>query len=250
MAVESTNADIIRDYKNEAKSKSKIEVLLKVSNVDLNNLHQQSVNENSQSNPNEQVEVKKELERKNISAQNAETKKAVEVFGIPISQNLQMPECNKQYGIYDIHKKTVCFERIFGNEKLSTPVKNETVQITFPISDSPKIVKNGVLLGTIVDGKLEGVNFNTYGVKNAEQVLSKLKEKYGEPEEYLSYVEENRLGQKFNAFSALWRPDNLEVYMQSILGSLTSGLVSIDTPKAKAVKNENLKALKKDPRPL
>lgn len=173
-----------------------------------------------------------------------------DVFGLALGQSLQIPECRKQYGIYDISNKSVCFERIFGREKLTTPVENETVKITFPTLDAPKIAKNGVLLGMVIDGKLEGINFNTFGIKDAEQVLNKLKEKYGEPHEYKPYVEENRLGQKFNAFSALWKLDNLEVYMQSILGSITSGLVSIDTHKARDAKKDSLKNLQKDPHPL
>jgi len=249
-ATESSNADYINSIKEEAKNKSKIDMLVKVSSVDFNTLHQQSADENSQSNLNVHSAIKNQPDKRNASVLDSETKQEVEVFGIPFGRRLQMPECNKQYGIYDLHKKSVCFERIFGKEKLTSTIENETVRITFPISDSPKIVKNGVLLGTIIDGKLEGINFNTLGVRDADQVLLKLKEKYGEPQEYLPYVEENRLGQKFNAFAALWKLDNLEVYMQSILGSVTSGLVSIDTPKAKAEKNESLKALKKDPRPL
>ena len=173
-----------------------------------------------------------------------------DVFGMTLGQNLQLPECNKRYGIYDISTKVICFERTYGKEKLTSPVVNETVRITFPITESPSIVKNGVLLGMVIDGKLEGINFNTFGVKNADSVLLKLKEKYGEPQEFVPYKEENRLGQKFDAFTATWRQENLEVYMQSILGSLTSGLVSIDTIKAKEAKSEITKSLKKDNRPL
>lgn len=249
-AVESTDASLMNNIRDEAKKKSKIEMQLKVANVDLNNLHQQSVNGNSQSNPNAHSEIKNEPEGRNVSTQNSETKKTAEVFGMSLGRNLQIPECNKQYGIYDISTKVVCFERAYGKEKLTSPVINETVRIAFPITESPSIVKNGVLLGMVIDGKLEGINFNTFGVKNADSVLLKLKEKYGEPQEFVPYKEENRLGQKFDAFTAIWRQENLEVYMQSILGSITSGLVSIDTLKAKEAKSEITKSLKKENRPL
>lgn len=248
-ATESTNADTINSIKDEAKNKSKIDILQKVSSVDFNTLHQKSVGENSQNNLNENSAIKNQAD-KNNSVLDSETRQDAEVFGIPIGRRLQMPECKKQYGIYGLNKKSLCFERLFGKEKLTSSIENETVRINFPISDSPKIVKNGVLLGTIIDGKLEGINFNTFGLRVAEDVLLKLKEKYGEPQEYLTYEVENGLGRKFDAFSALWKLDNLEVYMQSIVSNVTSGLVSIDTPKAKAVKNESLKTLQKDPRPL
>lgn len=250
-AMESANPEFITNIKNEFGKKAKIEMVTKPLSVDLSTAPPQQ----SQVKINESSNNVDSLSSNNIEVKSTKTVKPNEpqennVFGLALGQSLQIPECRKQYGIYDISNKSVCFERIFGREKLTTPVENETVQIRFPILDAPKIAKNGVLVGKVIDGKLEGVNFNTFGIKNAEQVLSKLKEKYGEPHEYKPYVEENRLGQKFNAFLALWKFDNLEVYMQSIVSSISSGLVSVDTPKAKAAKQDALKELQKDPRPL
>lgn len=172
------------------------------------------------------------------------------VFGIPLGQDFLLPECAKASYGYSIGTNQACFERLFAREKQTGPIVTDTVRIRFPIAESPAIVKGGELIGRVIDGKLEGVGFNTMGIQNADTVLARLKEKYGEPKELLPQVVKNRLGASFDAFDAAWSGQNIEVLFQSVSGSLDSGLVNIDTKKGSEDRRKALKELTKDKRPL
>ena len=172
------------------------------------------------------------------------------VFGISLGQEFSLPECAKASYGYRIGTKQVCFERLFEKEKLAGPIVTDSVRIRFPLADSPAIVTGAVLIGRVIDGKLEGVGFNTIGTRNADTVLDRLKEKYGEPNVFLPRVVQNRLGASFDAFDAAWSGQNLEVHFQSVMGSLDSGLVIIDTKKGSEDRSRALKELTKDKHPL
>lgn len=174
----------------------------------------------------------------------------ITIFGIPLGQDFSLPECAKASYGYDIGTNQTCFERLFAREKQTGPIVTETVKIRFPIAKSPAIVNGGELIGRVIDGKLEGVGFNTMGIRNADIVLARLKEKYGEPEVFLPHVVKNRLGASFDVFDAAWSGQNIEVLFQSVSGSLDSGLVNVDTKKGSEDRSKALEELTKDKRPL
>jgi hypothetical protein len=174
----------------------------------------------------------------------------ITVFGIPLGQDLSLPECAKASYGYRIGTNQTCVERLFEREKQTGPILTETVRIRFPIAESPAIVSGGVLIGRVIDGKLEGIGFNTMGTQNADTVLARLREKYGEPKVFQPRVVKNRLGASFDAFDAAWSGQNIEVRFQSVSGSLDSGLVNIDTKKGSDDRSKALKELTKDKRPL
>ena len=173
------------------------------------------------------------------------------VFGLTLAQDFSLPECKKEsYGYSIGGTYYVCFERLFGEEKQSGPIVAETVKIRFPIADSPSIVKGRELLVSVIDSKLEGLRFDTFGIQDADIVLGKLKEKYGEPKVFTPRTVKNRFGGSFEAFDASWSGPNLQVLFQSVRGSLDSGLVQIDTTKSSENRSRAIKELTKDKRPL
>lgn len=172
------------------------------------------------------------------------------VFGIPLGEELAIPECAKTSYGYAPGTDKVCFERVFGKEKDTGPVVNETVSIKFPINELPQIIKGASISGLIIDGKLEGIGFNTAGVRTAKMVLEKLKEKYGEPDVFLPRTVTNRMGAAFDTFSAGWTLPELVILYQGILGDLDTGLVNIDTKKGSDHRSKKLRELTKDKRPL
>lgn len=170
------------------------------------------------------------------------------VFGISLGQNFLLPECAKwEYG-YKPGITEICFKRFDFKEY--GPIANKGVEISFPISGRPSISKYGGLVGRLIDGNLEGVNFNTMGIKDAEIVLEKLTEKYGKPQVFVPRVVKNRFGASFEAFKAAWIGQNINVVFLSVDDSLDSGTVYIETIKGSDERIRANKEATKDNRPL
>ncbi len=172
------------------------------------------------------------------------------VFNIPLGGKFSLMECDrKSYG-YSIGASHLCFERLWGNEKEALAVCNETVKIRFPVTESPQIVSGAELLGLIMDGKLEGIGFNTCGYLCQNTVLDKLKNKYGEPEIVFPRTMRNGFGVLFESFLASWNTEGVAVTFYGIHGGMNTGLVTIDTKKGREYRAEKLKELTKDPNSL
>jgi hypothetical protein len=169
------------------------------------------------------------------------------VFGLQIGAELNLPECertrlSKNSFIYRYNDRLWCYQRL-DKGKDGTPVVNETIEIKFPFGDRPQIVSGLSLIGQVMDGKLEGIGFNTLGLTNADDVLQKLTEKYGKPSSSAPYEVQNRMGAKFTSVLAVWNFSNLVVAFNGVSSSLDSGLVTIDTPRCKAAREQKLKEL-------
>jgi len=169
------------------------------------------------------------------------------VFGLTLGEPLSIPECPKSGDTSYKSSATVCYRlNAFDGDKLDDVNR----YIIFPFNDSPSISKFNVVPALVLDGKLEGIGFNTNGTQNDEAVLEKLKEKYGEPTTIKRGTVQNRLGATFNKFTAIWLFSNLYVGFQSVTTKIDSGLVNIDTTKGFNYREAKLKELTKDKRPL
>jgi hypothetical protein len=173
------------------------------------------------------------------------------VFGLQIGAELTLPECERiKIGsafTYSESQQRWCYERIDRNGMLSL---NEAILIKFPLNEWPRIVNGLSLVGQLIDGRLEGVGFNTFGLKAAPDVLQKLTEKYGSPSDSERYEVQNRLGAKFTTVRAIWNFSNLVVVFRGLSDSLDTGLVNIDTPRCKAAREQKLKELTNSGPPL
>ncbi len=181
----------------------------------------------------------------------------MKVFGIPLGQPFTIAECEPAIYGYKGDTTSVCFDRLSESAKrkdkkkqVSEPVVNDLVKVRFPITEGPGLIAGDGFLARILDGKLEGIGFNTLGVSNADSVLKKLKEKYGSPTTLVSRKVQNRLGASFDAIEASWAFPDLYVTFDSAVYWLDSGLVNIDTKKGKEWRDNEMKNLLKDKRPL
>lgn len=172
------------------------------------------------------------------------------IFGIPLAREISLPECARASYGYVIITSQVCIERLSPHREDGGPVVTETVFIHFPIDEVPVIVNGIKMSGRIIDGKLEGIGFNTKGVEDANMVLAQLKEKFGDADSIRPRVVRNRLGASFDVFDAEWRKQDVDILFKGVSRSLDSGLVSIETKKRKDERAKLLKELSKDRRSL
>jgi hypothetical protein len=191
------------------------------------------------------------------------------VFGMRLGEVLSIPECaTDKYLRYSPVAKGAgtCYKRFlvdrvpekkeydekyikkYREEHPRRPLGTETV--TIEISDAPLwLVDNGVT-ACLIDARLEGIRFNTLGIANAELMLLRLKEKYGEPSEIVKLNAQNRVGASFPAFIATWVSPDSHVTFNSVDGSLDRGSVIIETKKGNSLRMEELKNSLKDKNPL
>jgi len=176
------------------------------------------------------------------------------VFGLRLGEKFSMSECPRQMlgktVAYGFPGTEPCFERPLGKTGERGPIINDTVLVKFPLSQIPSLVAGLGISVLIIDGNLEGVGFNTRGVDNADWALKRLKEKYGEPTAVVPRTVQNRMGAAFEAFTASWELPGLYVHFESVSTSLDSGLVNIDTKLGREHRDEALRELLKDKRPL
>lgn len=143
------------------------------------------------------------------------------VFGLQIGAELSLPECEQikigKAFTYSESQQHWCYERINGT---GMPLPNEAIVIKFPLNEWPRIVSGLSLVGQLIDGRLEGIGFNTFGLRDAADVLQKLTDKYGSPSSSERYEVQNRLGAKFTTVRAIWNFSNLVVAFSGVSDTL------------------------------
>lgn len=88
------------------------------------------------------------------------------------------------------------------------------------------------MVGQMIDGKLEGVRFNTRGIHNSDDVLEQLKTKYGAPSKLVPRVLTNGAGVSHNIFDATWKTGGVVVVYLSATKTIDVGFIGIHTIKA------------------
>jgi hypothetical protein len=164
------------------------------------------------------------------------------VFGIKLGQKLTLAECPKDASGYDLVIRQDCFQLLSA--------KTENVEIHFPIRNMPEMLSAPRLVALIIDGNIEGVSFSTRGIQSQNADLQRFKDKYGEPTRLVPAQVQNRMGAKFETFTALWLFPELSVSFVSASTTLDEGLVIIDTTKGHEKRSALMKDASKDRRPL
>lgn len=176
---------------------------------------------------------------------------AITIFGLQLGERIGIPECPKRRigktMLYEYTVERVCFQRSVPEAAEMGPVKDGMIDIKFPLFEGPAIAKGGLVMGIVFEEALEGITFNTNGVRDADAVLTELKEKFGEPESLVRRIVRNTFGATFDAFDAVWlTPEAFRVIFNSVDSTLGSGTVRIQTAKAAARFDQPAY----DPRPL
>ncbi len=179
------------------------------------------------------------------------------VFGFPLGVPLTISECKKTaigstvvYKDYDT--TSTCFEFRDPNSNIeSGDTFTDKIIIVFPQSEIPSIIMPRFMIsGQVIDGKLESIEFDTSGHSGQDRVLDMLKKKYGKPTSLRHQKVQNRMGATFKAFDAVWKFPDLTVVFLSVIDTLDSGTVNIDTKKGLKYRNEQQKETLKDKLPL
>lgn len=166
----------------------------------------------------------------------------VSVFGLKLGQPLPpMPECERSArGDYAETTRQTCFQSKFRGGRIS---------IKFPYKQKPQIVAEDTIYCIVVDGILEGIQFETLGISLANRVLTELTNKYGKPLLVQRPIIQNRMGAQFDSVDAVWHLPNLRVSFYGVMHRLDSGMVYIHTLKGDA-ENRRMETLSRDPKPL
>jgi hypothetical protein len=156
----------------------------------------------------------------------------VAVFGLPLGAQLQISECaKKDLGGLTIYPPAAatCFERLGTQERVraTAPVENDSILIRFAAAEAPAVMSGGTGIGLVVNGRLEGLTFNTRGVDAQAQAMDALKQTFGEPTSIAPKLVENSLGQSFDSFDAVWKSPQVEILYRGVTSRVDVGLLSV-----------------------
>lgn len=154
--------------------------------------------------------------------------KPVTVLGIPLGERFSVPECRKQQdGTVDTISRTcwtAAYPQLKQSELKEIWYKGDTV-IGWPIYPS------------VNDGILQGLTFETAGVKTQELVMEKLTEKFGEPADCERYSARKLSGEYVLIYKADWYSADVLIEFDAAEHgtsddeklTLSKGWVSMDT---------------------
>ncbi|MCU1285947.1 MAG: hypothetical protein JWO13_2297 [Acidobacteriales bacterium] len=170
------------------------------------------------------------------------------VFGFQIGKPFNLAECPtmqvaRERYTYSGSSGAPCYKRTGLLRTKVAPVYTATVLIQFPSAEQPALSSGLDISAQVMDGNLEGIGFNTAGVRDGEKVLQSLIEKYGEPTTKQLSTVQGSYGTVYPMIVARWAFSNLEVSFKSISTELSSGLVTIDSIKCREWRQATLKRL-------
>ena len=150
------------------------------------------------------------------------------VFGLKLGKTFSMPECElTNYGYSAVPNRT-CFEYV-ANRVSDISLKTGYVSIQFPYEEKPDVVYGADYYALLVGGVLEGVSFDTGGIRRMDFVFEELKDKYGDPSKKTTRVVRNIYGATFDITDAVWVKNNTSVIFIGAGSSIDSGTVKIFT---------------------
>ena len=145
---------------------------------------------------------------------------SIQVFGIQLGAEFNAPPCPANPTL----TTTVCIEPVD---------KSGWSAVVFPLNYSPAIVANNKLSVFVVDGKIEAVDFQTYGTRTQSRDLATLKAWFGEPE---STTYRQNLGESSETIDAVWNKPEVKIWFRGNLGG-KNGIVRIHTAKGQKPKS-------------
>jgi hypothetical protein len=168
------------------------------------------------------------------------------VLGVSLNAPISVPECKRNIAGtgYDYEfTKEACFIHGYrvDKNKPSAPPENGKVEIKLPLQEQPFFFKN-YLVCYIIDGKVQGVKFQTTGHQYQRETLDLLVKKYGSPSTNNAKPLQNAYGAKYQAEEFIWDLPGLSVVYSSVTDKIDVGSIAIMTPSAlEYVKQENSK---------
>lgn len=167
--------------------------------------------------------------------------KAVERYRKAKAKNPDMAFLRYPYGV---NRTGPCYKRAEGKAGSDLPLVDEGLSIDFPMSSLPEGAKWDGVWATIIDGKVQGVGFMTYGLTSQEVVFNQLQGKFGPPTVNKIVAKQNGFGAKFSSIEAGWSFDDGIMASFEGTGFRTDyGNVRIQTAEARRRSEESLRKI-------
>jgi len=161
------------------------------------------------------------------------------IFGLPIGKPVALQHCEVNFGIV---RNRPCIE------KRASPSAFTFVHI--PYAETPPILKKSEFLVRELDGELSAVHFTTAGILNQDRDLQDLKAKFGQPSTITMREVKNKLGATLETFLATWQTSTLMITYDPAPHTLDEGVVRIETPKARELRERTIRDQKSQERQL
>ena len=155
------------------------------------------------------------------------------VFGLPLGEPLSIPLCKHRLlpdgtvmdRLYEENPAQTCYEPDI--QLRDAPWRRGSVD--FPLAKAPLILHENGGLTLMVDGKLEGLRFDTLSYGNTEGIIDELRKKFGPPTS-VTHITATPNGVPIPAIDAEWQLPNLYVSYINIKNSVEYGFLEIRTP--------------------
>lgn len=168
------------------------------------------------------------------------------VFGLELGKPLSIPMCKHKVlpggyvsqFTYEDDPAETCYE---PDIELNGAPPWRRGNVDFPLKRIPLIVHGSTGFTFIVDGKLEGLQFDTLNHGSTSEIIEELSEKFGRPTSVTRFTA-NPSGIPVPATHAEWQLPNLYVSYRNIDSSVEYGSLLIETTVMQAARRTYDKA--------
>ena len=143
------------------------------------------------------------------------------VFGIELGGRFNVPQCSSKDGI--VYSTRTCYNGAPTRKAWGA----EQYDVGLPNAEAPAYVR-GELAVFVIDGVVEAVHVNTWGIQAQGGALKGLTEKYGKPAKSWEQ-QRNTLRSRFNAQFAEWAFPEFSVKFDGMTRSIDWGQIDITT---------------------
>jgi len=153
-------------------------------------------------------------------------------------KKIKEPQKAREMKPSDFESREMCY---------GTEISLSPEETSYSINNLPYLGFHAHTTVYILDNKVERI-IAKLSDDGADKMLSLLREKYGKPKAYQTFIVKNRMNSKFKAFSAVWNIKNCELSLFKRLNEINDGYLFIETSKfkkyqKKADREKNKKAL-------
>jgi hypothetical protein len=146
-----------------------------------------------------------------------------DVFGIGLGSAFRVPQCGAKDGI--VYSTRTCYNGV----PTRTAWGADQYDVGLPNAEAPPYVR-GDLAVFVIDGVVESVRVNTWGIQAQGGAMKALTAKYGKPAK-AGEQKRNKLRSRFNSQFAEWTFPDFSVKFEGMTSSIDWGQIDIATPR-------------------
>jgi hypothetical protein len=144
-----------------------------------------------------------------------------DVFGIGLGSAFRVSQCGAKDGV--VYSTRTCYNGAPGRKAWGA----DHYDVALPNAEAPAYVR-GELAVFVIDGVVEAVHVNTWGIQAQGGAMKALTAKYGEPAKAWEQ-KRNTLRSRFNAQFAEWAFPDFSVKFDGMTRSIDWGQIDIAT---------------------